>query len=404
MGLQDILPLVNLGIQGVNLASQGAYWMKEWWTSNERTGFAHNSQAQAAPRDLRTPEEYLILEGRANRISKLLEIRAASIEIRANMEKELQDVKDELKKAEEAAKNVRQLLIQYRQRVAEAERHAIEARKKWKKAIDHKGHLSQPLEDLQHLQAQLRASLPPCDPTWRHVVIIGPSGLGKTSFVRQMLEELHYEGCMDGDELRTSSSCAGTLEQHEYFLDNHKLVLIDCVGSVRSNFANGIILAANLVIMFLSENCRAEEPHGEAVALAYRLRASMQCAFILPKMDNWIRNWRPGQEVSSLPNGEVVLACAHNDMAKDLILKLDQGVEESIESFSIEIAPDLQVFLDMAEDAKIEHLNKFVGLRCFFSTTNYDIGHSRFPRSLPAVLQEAMADERQALVDLICKH
>eukprot|EP00850_Spirogloea_muscicola_P004895 SM000021S06528 [mRNA] locus=s21:989225:991102:- [translate_table: standard] len=329
---------------------------------------------------------------------------AASAEMWAQHDKELRDAAIDLQRASDEAaqkaKDMQETLTLYHQQVQVAEGQAKEARSKWKKAVAQKSHLSLPLAALQDLQTRLRAALPPCDLTWRHVVVIGTSGLGKTTFVRQMLEELHYIVDEETDALRTCPSGVGTTADHDYFIDAKKIVLTDSAGTVRTNFASGKILAADLVIMFLTANCRAEEIHGEPLALTYRLRRSMQCVFILPKMDSWIGSiWKePGQT----PAGDEVIAHAHYCMAEDLVLKLEASVMESVESFDIEIAPDLQEFMTLDKSGKLEQLKRVATLRCFFSPKNYDIGNERFPYSLPFLAKDAMARERHALIDLIC--
>eukprot|EP00850_Spirogloea_muscicola_P023929 SM000408S15245 [mRNA] locus=s408:7603:12340:+ [translate_table: standard] len=79
-------------------------------------------------------------------------------------------------------KHFQETLDQWRERMVKAERQAKEkAEEKWEKAVACKGHLSQPLSDLQNLQARLRAGLPRDDSMWRHVVVIGTSGVGMTT-------------------------------------------------------------------------------------------------------------------------------------------------------------------------------------------------------------------------------
>eukprot|EP00850_Spirogloea_muscicola_P023329 SM000348S12863 [mRNA] locus=s348:44540:45515:+ [translate_table: standard] len=204
-------------------------------------------------------------------------------------------------------------------------------------------------------------------------------------------------GCV---ELQTSPSGAGTRAEHDYTIDANKLVLTDSVGSVRNNLASGKVLAADLVLMFLSATCRAEEIPREVLALAYRLRRSMKVAFILPKMDSWIQGlWKePGQ----IPDGEVVLARAHNTIANDLVTKLETSVEESVTSCDIEIAPDLLDYMDLQRCLKKAQLKRFSALRCFFSQKNYDIENECFPYLMLLVMENAMARERKALLDLIC--
>eukprot|EP00850_Spirogloea_muscicola_P023928 SM000408S15244 [mRNA] locus=s408:2869:3784:+ [translate_table: standard] len=206
---------------------------------------------------------------------------------------------------------------------------------------------------------------------------------------------LCISGSMDGDRLRTSPSGMGTTGDFDYIIHDKKLILTDSAGTVTSNFTSGKILAADLVIMFLSADCRAEEPHGDCLALAYRLRKSMKCAFILPKMDLWIQSNYRGRE--HLLVGEEVLARAHESMARDLVGKLILSVKRC----NIEIAPDMQVLMRLNEDDKVDKVRSIVELRCFFSQKNYDTGSEAFPYSLPVVMQEIMKRERQALVNFM---
>eukprot|EP00850_Spirogloea_muscicola_P023927 SM000408S15243 [mRNA] locus=s408:25639:28651:+ [translate_table: standard] len=388
-------------LSGTSVASQAAYWVREWWKSgqiadeasvapySERARNAQLMDQLEKSRNASEKEKAHILNElkiSSKNLQKLMDLleksRDASETEKARISYELRITHEKLQQAEE---ETCKLVEDCKQQIAEAVQQASTALSKWKTVIAHKAHLSEPLELLQDLQARIRASLPPYNPKWRHVVVIGSSGLGKTTFVRQMLDQLDYPGSMNGDHLRTSANGAGTTGDYDYVFDNKNLTLTD------------LILAADLVIMFLSENCRAEEPHGDALALAYRLCKSM----------SYLR-WTFGSRIitrglsKQLLVEEEVLARAHSKLAKDLVEKLRVSVNQSVDQCNIEIAPDLQVLMRLDAIEKIDKLRPIIELRCFFSQKNYDTGHEAYPNLLPGVMKVTMQQERQALVDLIC--
>eukprot|EP00850_Spirogloea_muscicola_P026676 SM009270S24381 [mRNA] locus=s9270:91:585:+ [translate_table: standard] len=111
-----------------------------------------------------------------------------------------------------------------------------------------------------------------------------------TPFVLELLEMLHnrepHERSLEQSLFDKRVTCYG---YYDHVIKERQLTIYECVGTLDEQFANGILLLVDLVIVYgdywtLSDlggdgplASRAEA----ALALAYYLRNTMQCAFVL---------------------------------------------------------------------------------------------------------------------------
>eukprot|EP00850_Spirogloea_muscicola_P021840 SM000264S09757 [mRNA] locus=s264:96277:97616:+ [translate_table: standard] len=93
-----------------------------------------------------------------------------------------------------------------------------------------------------------RADLQPQDPSWRHIAVIATS---ITPFVVEMLEMLHkrepHERSLEQSLFDRRVTCYG---YYDHVIKERQLTISECVGTLDDQFANGILLLVDLVIVY----------------------------------------------------------------------------------------------------------------------------------------------------------
>eukprot|EP00850_Spirogloea_muscicola_P004901 SM000021S06534 [mRNA] locus=s21:1039421:1048753:- [translate_table: standard] len=151
-----------------------------------------------------------------------------------------------------------------------------------------------------------RAKLKPQDPSWRHVVVISvfsrAFAAGSISpFVVELLGMLRGK-CKQSQGKSQKDIGALGRGYFEHVIIEQRVTLYETVGTLKEQFAHGILLLADLVIVccdsdnlhksLTEEALTKEEPHiGAAMALAYVLRDTMQCFCVS------VPNWSPESSV-----------------------------------------------------------------------------------------------------------
>jgi ATPase subunit of ABC transporter with duplicated ATPase domains len=105
-------------------------------------------------------------------------------------------------RAEETAMEVNKYKQQLEQRdreIAEKSAALQEALDRYRKAVEHMAHATMDMVELMKRRSEMRAHLwpfpgAPMPDGWRIVVVAGPAGAGKSSFVRELLDDLNYPG------------------------------------------------------------------------------------------------------------------------------------------------------------------------------------------------------------------
>lgn len=224
----------------------------------------------------------------------------------------------------ETAAKLKMLQEQLNCREAELMRHKKIADDALDNALAQCKHLTLPLDKLLLQRTALRPKIMP-EPEmqaadWRIVAVVGPAGVGKSSFVKNVVRTLGYPGANENDLPLTrqcvavgftavinnavmtcpmtmraelvelamvSHAGAGTRECAKYKLYNHKVLLLDCAGDASGgdDLTRAEIITADQLIVFMGECCRGERLHGEACVLAWRLRDIMNTSFVVSKTD-----------------------------------------------------------------------------------------------------------------------
>jgi flagellar biosynthesis GTPase FlhF len=113
-----------------------------------------------------------------------------------------EDKKAARKRAEETAMEVNKYKQQLEQRdreIAEKSASLQEALNRYQEAVKHMEHATINMVELIKRRSEMRAHLwpfpgAPLPDGWRIVVVAGPAGAGKSSFVRELLDDLGYPG------------------------------------------------------------------------------------------------------------------------------------------------------------------------------------------------------------------
>eukprot|EP00775_Hariotina_reticulata_P007717 gene7717-7916_t len=275
---------------------------------------------------------------------------------------------------------LRQHLDQMKERDQQLTAQAAETakyKKLWAGHANSLQHLVMPLSELlQRRQAMRQAlcPLPEMDPDeWRFVVVLGPPGKGKSSFVKEQLRRLGYPELAEHVVVKALGT--GTLDRPApYILDKHKVLLLDSVGiaAAAPNLLQGEALAADVLLVFLGDGGRSDQLHGDATALAWRLHCHIHICFVVPKADSLLMSRK-------YKTAEALIVKARQTVGKELhrqLLETDTSVAPR--SRNMVLAPDVQILLCKARELEVDCLSfqllaePWYSVHCYSCPTQFD--------------------------------